>query len=80
MDDAGRMPTGWVRDAGLFADYLRLQRRRSANTERAYLTDLRELALFLQGRGVHDPDHVRLTDLRRWLASQQASEAPATVA
>nr|WP_285127544.1 site-specific integrase [Propionibacterium freudenreichii] len=46
----------------------------------AYLTDLRELALFLQGRGVHDPDHVRLTDLRRWLASQQASEAPATVA
>ncbi|MDK9593518.1 tyrosine-type recombinase/integrase, partial [Propionibacterium freudenreichii] len=34
MDDAGRMPTGWVRDAGLFADYLRLQRRRSANTER----------------------------------------------
>ncbi len=80
MTDTEQLPQGWVDPMGKFADYLGLQRHRSANTERAYLGDLHQLALFAVQRGVHDPEQIRLTDLRRWLASQQAAVSPATLA
>ena len=74
------MPIGWVEPTQLFRDYLRLQRQRSVNTERAYVGDLRQLAEFLAGRGITAPEQVTLADLRRWLASQQPDESAATIA
>ena len=62
-----------------FADYLALERGRSAHTQRAYLGDLRSLFDFLAQRA---PDagvaSVTLPILRSWLAAQAAAGAART--
>ncbi|MFY9335480.1 MAG: site-specific integrase, partial [Mycobacterium sp.] len=62
-----------------YAEYLALERGRSAHTRRAYLTDLRSLFDFLDtrtpGAGL---DGLSLPLLRAWLAAQAAGGAART--
>ena len=64
---------------GEFAEYLALERGRSAHTQRAYLGDLRSLFEFL---GRRSPESnlraVTLPVLRSWLAAQAATGAART--
>ena len=55
---------------GDFAEYLALERGRSAHTQRAYLGDLRSLFEFLAQRAPDaDLNAVSLPVLRSWLAA-----------
>lgn len=62
-----------------YAEHLALERARSAHTQRAYLTDLRSLFSFVEGRapgaGLRA---VTLPMLRSWLAAQAAGGAART--
>ena len=58
-----------------YATHLRLVRRLSEHTCRAYLGDLRNLGAFLSQRGVDDLSGVSITTLRGWLAAQQKEGA-----
>jgi len=62
-----------------FAAHLSQIERSSQHTQRAYLSDLRQLAGFLAGRGV-DLDGATRDDLRAFLASRAGSNATATLA
>jgi integrase/recombinase XerC len=62
-----------------FADYLALERGRSAHTLRAYLGDLRSLFEFMARRAPDaDLSAVSLPMLRSWLAAQAAAGAART--
>jgi integrase/recombinase XerC len=64
---------------GDFAEYLALERGRSAHTQRAYLGDLRSLFEFLAQRAPDaDLNAVSLPLLRSWLAAQAGSGAART--
>ena len=64
---------------GEFAEYLALERGRSAHTRRAYLGDLRSLFEFLGRRSPEsDLRAVTLPVLRSWLAAQAATGAART--
>ena len=64
-----------------FARHLRVERGRSAHTQRAYVGDLRNLMAFVRERGINDLVDVRLSDLRSWLAHQSENGASrATIA
>ncbi len=64
---------------GDFAEYLALERGRSAHTRRAYLGDLRSLFEFLSQRAPEaDLRAVTLPVLRSWLAAQAAGGAART--
>jgi integrase/recombinase XerC len=64
-----------------FARHLRVERGRSAHTQRAYLGDLRNLLAFVGARGINDLSDVKLADLRSWLAHQSENGAArATIA
>ncbi len=64
-----------------FARHLRVERGRSAHTQRAYVGDLRNLLAFAGQRGISDLADVKLSDLRSWLAHQSESGASrATIA
>jgi integrase/recombinase XerC len=64
---------------GDFAEYLALERGRSAHTQRAYLGDLRSLFEFLAQRAPDaDLNAVSLPVLRSWLAAQAGSGAART--
>jgi integrase/recombinase XerC len=62
-----------------FAAHLEQVERASAHTRRAYLSDLRQLAAFLEQRGT-DLDAATRDDLRAFLASRYAANNPATLA
>ena len=62
-----------------FAAYLERVERASPHSRRAYLSDLRQLAAFLEGRGTV-LDGASRDDLRAFLASRFAANAPATLA
>jgi len=68
-------------DAALdeFAAHLSQIERASEHTQRAYLSDLRQLAEFLAGRGAV-LDGATRDDLRAFLASRTGANAPATLA
>ncbi len=62
-----------------FAEYLALERSRSAHTRRAYLGDLRSLFEFLSQRAPGESlDAVTLPMLRSWLAAQASQGAART--
>lgn len=62
-----------------FAEYLALERGRSAHTQRAYLGDLRSLFEFLSQRAPDADLHaVSLPVLRSWLAAQAGAGAART--
>ncbi len=64
---------------GDFAEYLALERGRSAHTRRAYLGDLRSLFEFVSERApAADLGAVTLPVLRSWLAAQAAGGAART--
>jgi integrase/recombinase XerC len=64
---------------GDFAEYLALERGRSAHTQRAYLGDLRSLFEFLAQRAPDaDLSVVSLPVLRSWLAAQAGAGAART--
>ncbi len=64
---------------GDFAEYLALERARSAHTQRAYLGDLRSLFEFLAQRAPDaDLSAVSLPVLRSWLATQAGAGAART--
>jgi len=64
---------------GEFAEYLALERGRSAHTRRAYLGDLRSLFEFLSQRAPGEGlNAVTLPVLRSWLAAQASSGAART--
>ena len=64
---------------GDFAEYLALERARSAHTQRAYLGDLRSLFEFLAQRAPDaDLSAVSLPVLRSWLATQAGTGAART--
>ena len=64
---------------GDFAEYLALERARSAHTQRAYLGDLRSLFEFLAQRAPDaDLSAVSLPVLRSWLAKQAGTGAART--
>src|SRR5882762_5172980 len=62
-----------------FAAYLEQVERASPHSRRAYVSDLRQLAAFLEGRGTV-LDAACRDDLRAFLASRFAANAPATLA
>src|SRR5882672_8910833 len=62
-----------------FAAYLEQVERASPHSRRAYVSDLRQLAAFLEGRGTA-LDAASRDDLRAFLASRFAANAPATLA
>ena len=62
-----------------FAAYLEQVERASPHSRRAYVSDLRQLAAFLEGRGTV-LDAASRDDLRAFLASRFAANAPATLA
>ena len=62
-----------------FAAYLERVERASPHSRRAYVSDLRQLATFLEGRGTV-LDTATRDDLRAFLASRFAANAPATLA
>ena len=68
-------------DAALeqFAAHLSQVERASEHTQRAYLSDLRQLAAFLGERGVA-LDAATRDDLRAFLASRSGANSPATLA
>src|SRR5436190_20042401 len=62
-----------------FEAHLTQVERASPHTRRAYLSDLRQLAVFLQERGI-SPDAAVRDDLRAFLASRFGANSPATLA
>ncbi|TMA15236.1 MAG: tyrosine recombinase XerC [Deltaproteobacteria bacterium] len=62
-----------------FAAHLARVERASAHTERAYVSDLRQLAAFLDERGI-SLDAATRDDLRAFLASRYSANTPATLA
>src|SRR5512138_2790494 len=62
-----------------FAAHLAAVERASAHTVRAYATDLGQLAAFLDERG-KALDAATRDDLRAFLSSRYAADAPATLA
>src|SRR6266404_3226354 len=62
-----------------FAAYLERVERASPHSRRAYVSDLRQLAAFLEERGTV-LDAASRDDLRAFLASRFAANAPATLA
>lgn len=58
-----------------WATHLRSERRHSPHTVRAYTSDIESLLRYLRRCGVDRLDDVGLSDLRGWLARQQASDA-----
>ena len=63
-----KVADGWDQSLGEFRTYLRDEKGRSANTERAYLVDIADLADFCEQRGLVDPADLDLATLRAWLA------------
>lgn len=62
-----------------YAEHLALERGRSEHTRRAYLTDLRSLFAFLEGRSPGSGlDGLSLPLLRAWLAAQASAGAART--
>lgn len=71
----------WEESLEGFTAHLRDERGRSAHTVRAYLADVRDLAVFCIERGVSEPAGVNLAVLRSWLASAtSAGLARSTIA
>jgi len=67
--------------AEAFSAHLATERRLSPQTVRAYLSDLRQLAAFAEGREVDDLAGVTLDLLRDWLwAASEAGSSKATLA
>src|SRR5438067_1612681 len=62
-----------------FAAHLARVERASAHTQRAYVSDLRQLAAFLDERGIA-LDAASRDDLRAFLASRFSANTPATLA
>src|SRR5258705_5803495 len=62
-----------------FAAYLEEAERASPHTRRAYLSDLEQLAAFLERRGT-DLDAATRDDLRSFLASRYSTNSAATLA
>ena len=71
--DPVKVADGWDESLEEFRAYLRDERGRSANTERAYLVDIADLADFCRERGVGDPGELNLASLRAWLAEGTSS-------
>src|SRR6266851_5688207 len=67
------------RELDEFAAHLAGMERASAHTQRAYLSDLRQLAAFLEGRGL-TLDAATRDDLRAFLASRFGANSAATLA
>lgn len=64
-----------------FARHIRDERGRSANTVRAYLADIDDLAAFCADHGVEHPGDMDLAHLRAWLAAgTTAGKSRATIA
>jgi integrase/recombinase XerC len=66
----------WDEALAGFARFLRAERGFSAHTQRAYLSDLRQLA---QDAGGKPPDRIGPDDVRAFLAGQHRSRAPSTL-
>ena len=62
-----------------FAAHLERVERASAHTQRSYLSDLRQLAAFLDERGI-SLDAATRDDLRAFLASRYSANIPSTLA
>src|SRR5437867_3263550 len=69
--DAGRMP-GMNPEIEAFAAHLARVERASAHTQRAYVSDLRQLAAFLDERGI-SLDAATRDDLRAFLDSRYSA-------
>jgi integrase/recombinase XerC len=65
----------WEEALAAFARFLRAERAFSAHTQRAYLSDVRQLAAALGG----SPARVRADDVRGFLAAQHRARSPATL-
>lgn len=67
------MSTSVERAIAGFGDYLDAGRGYSANTVKAYLTDVNDLASYLKKRSIDDVEELNLEHLREWLwqATQQ---------
>ncbi len=64
-----------------FERYLGAERGRSVHTQRAYLSDIRDLLTFAATQGLEGPRQLRLADLRVWLGEQaDRGAARATIA
>jgi integrase/recombinase XerC len=73
--------TTWDEAVEGFIQHIRDERGRSANTVRAYLADITDLAGFCIDHGVQAPGAIDLTVLRAWLAaSTTAGRSRATLA
>lgn len=71
----------WSESISCFSEHLRLERRRSEHTIRAYCADLDSLARHCQRYGVASPAELTLLSLRSWLgAMDRAGAAKTTLA
>lgn len=66
---AGEVPVAMREAIEAFCEFLADERRRSANTVRAYRQDLHDLAHYAISVGIDRPDAISLPLLRGWLAS-----------
>jgi integrase/recombinase XerC len=70
-DHGTELSAGWADALAAYERHLRVERDLSANTVRAYVTDLTALAEHAQRLGRVDPGDLDLSVLRSWLASLQ---------
>lgn len=69
------LPGPWESAVAAFAEYLAFEVRRSPNTIRAYVGDIRGLAAHATRYGITDPGELNLATLRSWLGSLAARSA-----
>lgn len=74
------MATAWVQVIDEYVDHLRHVRGLSEHTVRAYSGDLRRLADVATSLGIHGPEGLTLSALRRWLALERDAASDKTVA
>lgn len=74
------MATAWAQVIDEYVDHLRHVRGLSEHTVRAYSGDLRRLADVATSLGIHGPEGLTLSALRRWLALERDAASDKTVA
>ncbi|WEV53508.1 tyrosine recombinase XerC [Bifidobacterium sp. ESL0704] len=70
----------YQRQIDRFLDFLKANRGLSANTVKAYRTDLLECLDFLDSNGITSLNEIRLEDLRGWMAHESGNHARSSMA